>query len=384
MSKAEHRRHGEGTCYKRGNLWQAQVTAEDGSRLSKTFRLEKEGLAWCRQMARQRDEGQLSGEAHRLTVAAFLDRWLTAMAPTLAANTASSYRSIVRTHLLPGLGAHRLAQLRPDHLQVFYAELSRKLGPGTVRGVHALLHNALERAILWGLISRNPADAAKPPHVPKRERQTWDADQARQFLAAVRGDRLEALWVLALSTGLREGELCGLRWEDLTLPPAELPALGVVRVLRQVQRGPKGQGKQVKNLKTDASQGSLLIGEQAISALRAHRVRQQAEEAMAEAEGWRFSGHVFCTADGAPLEPSYIRKAFAKLRSRLRLPYIRPHDLRHTAASLLLRQGVNPQIVQQMLRHTSIKQTLDTYGHLLPTSQAEAALAMERVLQGEK
>lgn len=209
-------------------------------------------------------------------------------------------------------------------------------------------------------------------------------EQARQFLAAVRGDRLEALWVLALSTGLREGELCGLRWEDLTLPPPGLPALGVVRVLRQVQRGPKGAGKQVKNLKTDASAGQLLIGEQAISALRAHRLRQQAEEAVAQAEGWQFSGHLFCTADGAPLEPSYIRKAFARLRSRLGLPYIRPHDLRHTAASLLLREGINPQIVQQMLRHTSIKQTLDTYSHLLPTSQAEAALAMERVLQGQK
>ena len=216
------------------------------------------------------------------------------------------------------------------------------------------------------------ADLVTPPRAAHREMQTLSPEQARAFLDAAQGDRFHALYVLALSTGMRQGELLALRWQDVDLDR------GTVQVRGSLQRTPAGLT--LTEPKTAASRRQVGLTPSAVAALRRHRVAQT-EERLRFGSVWQDNGLVFCNEIGEPIDATHVTvRPFRRLLERAGLPQIRFHDLRHTAATLLLGQGVHPKMVSEMLGHTQIAITLDLYSHVTPTMQRQATDAMEAVL----
>lgn len=367
------RGHGQGSVTRRPNgKWLAQVLV-DGRRLSHTVETKREAERWIRETLFKAERGLLPAEAARVTVAQFLDRWLEAKAAQVRPKTLEQYRDFVRLHLKPALGRLRLSELRPDHLQGLYSQmLGRGLAPKTVRLCHATIRAALNDALRWGLIARNPALAATPPRPARRELRVWSAAEARRFLEAVAGARFEAAYYLAIYCGLRIGEIAGLRWEDIDL---EAGRLRVRRTLRRVA----GQGLVVGEPKSEAGRRQVVLPGPVVEALRRRRLAQKEERLLAGA-AWTDSGYVFTTRTGGALDPQHLCDDFAERVAAAGLPRIRFHDLRHTCATLLLSAGVHPKVVQELLGHSQISITLDTYSHVLPTLQEQAARAMEALL----
>jgi integrase len=268
---------------------------------------------------------------------------------------------LVNKHVAPALGNVRLSKLTPAHLQGFYcSKLDSGLSPRTVQYIHVVLHRALKQALRWGLTVRNVAEAVDPPRVPKKEITPLSPGQARAFLEAVRGDRLEALYVLAIHTGMRQGELFNLRWDDVDLDA------GVLRV---------------RGTKTTRSRRTVTLSETALDALRSHLERQLGEIDKAGSL-WRENGLVFATAIGTPLSRQNLtQRSFKPLLEKAGLPQIRFHDLRHTCATILLSRGVHAKFVQELLGHATIAITLDTYSHVLPGMGGGTAVAMDEALR---
>jgi len=227
--------------------------------------------------------------------------------------------------------------------------------------------------VRWGLIPRNAAAAVDPPRVVTPEMRPLSPTQARTLLAAANGNRLEALFVLAVSTGMRQGELLGLGWEDVDL---EAKTARVRRTLTLAKGGPR-----LTEPKTRGSRRSIRLTASAVEALERHRERQEGEGA-ARGPDWNGQGLVFCTRRGTPIRRDNLHdKHWKPLLRRSGLPDVRFHDLRHTCATLLLTKGVHPKIVSEMLGHSSIAITLDTYSHVIPGLGDIAVSAMEEVLK---
>lgn len=302
------------------------------------------------------------------TVAQFLARWLEdVVKPSVRPKTYHSYAQLVRLHLAPGLGQHQLRKLQPQHVQAFMNEkLAAGLSPRTVQYLRAVLRRALGQALKWGLVARNVATLVDPPRMERPQLRALTPDESRRFLDAVRGDRLEALYAVALALGLRQGEALGLRWQDVDLDAGELR----VRVaLQRVQ----GQPLRLVEPKTRQSRRTLPLPPPVIAQLRAHRTRQREDRLLAgerwEGEGW---GLVFANTRGGPLEPRNLTTRYKALLALAGLPNIRFHDLRHSCASLLLAQGVHPRVVMEILGHSTITLTMNTYSHVLPQAQRDA------------
>ena len=281
---------------------------------------------------------------------------------------------MLRLHILPTLGQVKLQKLSPQHVQRLYIlKKQAGCGPSTIRQMHQILHRALDDALRWNLVSRNVCDVVKRPPVPKKEMQALTTIQAQHLLSAARGDRLEALYVLALTTGMREGELLGLKWVDVDLE------VGTVRIQRIVKRV-AGQGMVVSEPKTRAGRRHITLSRLGIDALKKHRLRQQEARLLAGAR-WQDQGWIFSTKWGTPLDADSIRRTcFPQLLARAGLPRIRFHDLRHTAATLLLMLQTHPKIVQELLGHSNNSITLDIYSHVTPSLQKEAVSSLERLL----
>jgi integrase len=310
-------------------------------------------------------------DADNLKLGEYLDRWLTdSVADTVRPTTFERYEQIVRVHVRPALGNLKLKNVTPAHVRGLYREkLEVGLSPRTVRYIHATLHKALKQAIADGLIPRNATEAVKPPQVRKEEIRPLTAEQVKILFEAVRDDRLESLYILAVHTGLRQGELLGLKWGDVDL---EAGTLQVRRTLTTAKGGPV-----LRAPKTKASRRTVKLSPTALEALRSHLERQLGEIDQAGVL-WRENGLIFASESGEPLKRHYIKThRFMPLLKRAGLPQIRFHDLRHTCATLLLTKNVNPKVVSEMLGHATIAITLDTYSHVLPNMQSEAAQAME-------
>jgi integrase len=236
-----------------------------------------------------------------------------------------------------------------------------------------VLHRALKQSLRWGLVPRNVSEAVDPPKVRRDEVRPLSPDQARRLLEAASGDRFEALYMLAVHCGLRQGELLGLRWEDVDL---EAGTLHVRRTLTLAKDGPK-----FTTPKTAKSRRQVRLTSGAVDALRRHH-DLQFEESTRLAGLWQDYGLVFATTIGTPINPRNLTgRSFKPLLKRAGLPDIRFHDLRHTCATLLLRRSVHPKLVQELLGHATIAITLDTYSHLVPGMGDQAANAMESVLE---
>src|SRR5262249_35338256 len=283
-----------------------------------------------------------------------------------------------RKYIIPAIGKVPLAKLSGEHVQrLLSLRLSEGLAPSTVRYMHAVLRNALNEAVALGLVPRNVALLVEKPRARRIEMRCWDPTQARAFLVASRGNRLHALYVLAPSMGMREGELLALRWRDVTLPHAGEGSLRVQHTLHW-----REGALSIEEVKTEAGRRQIHLSAQATEALRQHQLRQLAERAKVGLV-WREHDLVFCNILGGAIAVSnFRRQSFAPLVRAAGVPYIRPYDMRHTAATLLLLAGIHPKVVSEMLGHSSVTITLAVYSHVLPMLQREAAVVMYHLLGG--
>ena len=380
MTRSWRRGHGEGSVYEqRPGLWAAAVDLGwvDGRRRRKYVyaRTEVEAIAKRDELRRQLALG-VDLTAPPRTVAAWLAEWLADIKAHdgTRASTLRRYGEVVRTHLVPALGRVKLDKLRPRDVQQLLAALRGNLAPATVVKVHGVLRVALGDAERLDLVPRNVAKSAKPPSLPRLERRALTPDEARALLAAMSGDRLEPLFVMALATGLRRGELLGLRWADID---AGARMLVVRQALQRV-----GGRLQLVPPKTHRSARPVPLSDLALGALERQRA-QQAAERRAAGDLWEERDLVFASMIGTPLEPRNVNRRFDELRSRAGLDWLRLHDLRHAFATFMLDQGEQLRTVMDLLGHSTIRLTADTYGHVLPARAREATEAIGRLLGGD-
>jgi len=370
------RGNGEGTITRRKNGgWMAQYTtytAEGRKRKTLYGKTRQEVAAKLAKALSDRENG-FSFDAGKMTVGEYLGRWLTgSVQGTVRTSTFERHEQIVRVHVKPALGRVGLKNLTSAHVRGLITEkLETGLAPATVRKVHSTLHKALSQAVTDGLIPRNAADVKVLRPAPKEMRPLSEGE-ARTLLEAARGDRFEALYALAITTGLRRGELLGLRWDDVDLER------GTLRVGRALVR--EGGRHTVGETKTRRGRRQVNLTPRTVNALRAHRERQL-EEKMRLAGLYEDRGLIFTTQRGTSVNPeNLVKRSFKPLLNRAGLPEIRFHDLRHTCATLLLGRGVHPKLVQELLGHATIAMTLDTYSHYLPSMGDQAAGAMRDAL----
>ncbi len=372
------RGNGEGTIHRRKDGgWCAQYTvytaegrkrktiygktrAEVGGKLAKALSDRQGGLVFD-------DEG--------LTVGKYLDKWLEgSLRGAVRQSTFDRYEIAVRVHIKPILGGLKLTKLAPTHLAGFYQDkLAAGFAPASVNKLHVALHKALDQAVKWHMIPRNVAEVVKAPRPAPEEIRPLSREQTKTLLEAARGERFEPLYVLAVTTGLRQGELLGLKWEDVALEN------GVVRVRRTLAR--HKARLVLGDPKTKRCRRTVRLTQAAVEALEGHFARQTVQRNIL-GELYEHQGLVFATQRGTLVNPSNLRKrSFEPLLEKAGLPAIRFHDLRHTCATLLLSRNVNPKIVSEMLGHATIAITLDTYSHVLPNMQEGAARALEETLR---
>jgi len=309
----------------------------------------------------------------KTTLGQFLEQWLKDYVCNLGPKTAESYEHIIHRHLIPFLGAITLTGLKPEHLQKCYSEkLSGGLSAQSVRHCHTVLHTALQTAIKWGLLTRNVADAVKLPQVQRHEIQTWNEDEIHQFLDAARDMPNYALFYLALFTGARRNELLALRWCDIDFI---LSQIYMTRTLHHLNTGEIvfTQPKSARSRRT------IALSPSAILMLQDHKEKQKVTRAMMGIPV-KDDDLVFSHLDGSPLLPGSVTHAWIKLVRRTALKPIRLHDARHTHASLMLKQGIHPKVVQERLGHASIQITLDTYSHVAPGLQEAAAKRFDELV----
>jgi integrase len=361
----------EGSISKRPNgTYMVQLTV-DGKRVTKYFKTKKEANAWRIETLHKIQSG-LFYAGPKLTLSEYFEEWLTARKDSIKSKTHYQYQQIIRQHINPVLGNIKINELQPAEIQALYNQkVESGIGVRTVRLIHSVLHCALNHALRLGIIYRNPSDAVYKPKAQKREMEILDEDQVRMLLIAARGKRHEALYKLAITTGLRKGELLGLKWSDLDWDTYQL------NVQRQIQRVPE-KGLTYSQPKTAAGRRMIILGSDTISALKDHQKRQWVEREF-KGEKWQDHDLIFPSSIGTPLSQSNLNRDYKQLLKEANLPDIRFHDLRHTAASLMLKQGISVKVVQERLGHSDAAMTLNVYSHVIPGMQREAAEKMDEI-----
>jgi integrase len=380
MARKKQKGNGAGTVYPRKNKegkvigYRGSYFGPDGKRRYVSAKTKGEAERALRRVMTDAERG-LVFEAGTVTVEEYLGRWLAdSVRDTVRNTTFERYEQIARKHIVPEIGRVKLRALTPAHVRGLYRKkLESGLSARTVQYVHVTLHKALKQAVRDGLVPRNATEAVKPPQVRREEIRPLTPEQVKTLFEAAKGDRLEALYVLAVTTGLRQGELLGLKWDDVDM---EAGTLQVRRTLTMAAES----GPVLSAPKTKGSRRTVRLSQTALETLRSHLARQL-EEIDRVGSLWRENSLIFASELGEPLSRQYVTaRRFRPLLERAELPQIRFHDLRHTCATLLLSKNVNPKVVSEMLGHATIAITLDTYSHVLPTMQESAAKAMEDAL----
>jgi integrase len=328
---------------------------------------ERECAKKLRDAMRAASQGVVNSKV-RDTVAGYMTSWLEGCKLSLRPQTWSTYERYIRLHINPNIGSARLSGLQAHHLRSLYGKLiDQGLSPTTARHCHGVIHKALAQAAREGLVARNVADLVDPPTRARREMTVLDAAQTRRLLDAAAGDRLEALYVLAVTTGMRRGELLALRWQDVDLQRGSLAVTG------SLHRTPTGL--EVGSPKTAKSRRRIELSALALASLSRHRASQEAVPLP--------GAFVFTNRAGRPVEPSnLLHRDFPAVLAKAGVPHIRFHDLRHTAATLLMSQGEHPKVVSDLLGHSNIGITLDLYSHVSEAMHRQAAKTMDDLLGG--
>ncbi len=364
------RGNSEGSIYRHNEkYWAASITLENGKRKYFYGKTRKEVQEKLRVALNEQKQGTLV-TAPQQTVEQFLKQWLETCKPSVRIRTYERYETFVRLHVVPVIGHIQLQKLTAQHIQALYAKkLEEKLSPTTVNVLHAMLHKAFDDAVRWGLIARNVCDLVSPPRRAHYEIKPLTMEQAQQLMAAAKGHNMEALFVLALTTGMRRGEILALKWQDINF------SQNTLQVRRIFTRAPGNRYIEAEP-KTQKRRRSVMLPPFAIDLLKQHRIRQLEVKLQAGAQWgsmqWQEYDLVFCSSLGTPLNPSKMIDRFNTLLKKAGLPHIRFHDLRHSAATLLLSMGIHPKVVQELLGHNQISMTMDIYSHVLPTMQQDA------------
>ena len=370
----KHRGHNEGSIFQRerDGRWVAKVTLHDGGRKELVAKTKAEALTRLRDFQKNQEQGVEILDT-RQTVAQYLERWLNDVArDTVRPGTFESYASIVRTRVNPTIGKVQLSKLSGQQVQALYGILKeRGLSPASIVRTHAVLHRAFDQAVKWRQMVRNPVDDANRPRVPRYELTTLTHGDVAQLIEAAHDGTLRALYAVATTSGLRRGELLGLRWSDVSLDK------GTVSVARTAQRV-DGQGWVFAEPKTQKGRRQVRLAKMAVTELRRHR-KEQAEARLRVGPMWKDIDCVFASEVGTPLEEARLSRCFKADLQKAGLPAVRFHDLRHTAATLLLSKNVHPKVVQEMLGHANIAITLDTYSHVTPDMQEAAVEALDQL-----
>ena len=358
---AKRRAKGEGSIFKENTgYWCAEITMPDGKKKRKRSKKQHIVRKWLHDQ-QSAIQTNLLLKDERMTVAKYLDHFIDNVAAhTLARSTIRSYKYLIRDHIKPEIGQIKLVNLRPNHLQDLYsAKLNAGLSPRTVQYIHSVIRLSLNQALKSGLLYRNPTDGVTPPRPRRQVPKTLSAEQAKLFLVSINDHRWYPIYVLALMTGMRKGEILGLHWEDIDL---EKGTANIKHTLVTVQ------GKSfLSQPKSDNARRAITLSNTVIKVLKQQQLYSKNE------------GLVFTTSTVRPVSQRNLTRHFHLALAKLGIQRIRFHDLRHTAATLLLKANVHPKIVQDMLGHSSVVLTLDTYSHVIPGMQDEAAEEMDRI-----
>jgi integrase len=365
------RGHNEGTYYQLpSGKWRVQISIE-GKRLSHTG-TRVECREWAKNMLGQIEKG-LTFEGTRRSVESFFDEWISSTKKSIRQRTWDQYSQVIRDYIIPELGRIKLRDLTPTHIQRLYNRLQDEgKGAQLIRKIHTIMHRAFAYAMEVGLIGRNPSDPVIVPREPNHEMKILDEGQVSRLLLAAKGTHYEALYYLAVTTGMRQMELLGLLWTDLDWTEK------AITVQRQLLRKHEN-GVIFAAPKTKFATRVVALGDEVMGVLRAHYEKQQLDRQIA-GKRWHETGLIFTTTKGTPVRHLYILKDFKVLLKKAGLPDIRFHDLRHTAVSLMLNHGVPLIVVSRRVGHSNPSITLNRYGHLIPHLQEEAARLMDKLV----
>ncbi len=357
---AKRRANNEGSLYYSDakGLWVGQIVLPSGKRKTKYGKTQKEVKSWL-QAEREAVSQGIYIENDQITVSMFFKQYLESAAKTL-----DSYQYLIHNHINPVLGNIRFSQLRPDNLQELYnAKIQAGLSKRTVQYMHAVLHKALNQAMRFGLVVRNAADLVDPPSPKKGTPVVFTVEQTKQFMELVKGHRWELIYLIAIGGGLREGEILALTPDDISLERK------VVYVTKAIQYLP-GRGLVTTLPKTESGKRKVPLPAFVLVPMKVYLETLRPGQKL-----------LFETSNGTPISPRNLLRHYHLVLKQMGLPIMPFHNLRHLSASLALLAGVNPKTVQSRLGHSTISLTLDTYSHVLPGLQDEAAKKMDKLFE---
>ncbi|OUC97411.1 tyrosine-type recombinase/integrase [Streptosporangium minutum] len=380
------RGHNEDSIYKDGDRWRGAISigyGPNGERVRKKVsgKTRPEVVEKIRKIREGLAKG-LPVPDDKITVGAFLDRWLSTLPGHIADSTLDDYEDTVRLHLKPGLGRHKLTALTVAHVDALWQAKREKYKPNSVRIMRAVLRKALGQAEREGLVARNVAALSMPPRLNTDEGRTLTVDQSHKLLDSVAEHRMGVLVLLSLVFGLRRGEALGLMWSGFD---PEARTLRVTHAVKRVKnRGTDTERKTklvIAELKTRKSRRTLCLTPQLVDALKRHKSAHNKERLHA-GQDWTEHGLIFPTSFGNPSDPDTFSHLFSKLTQKAGLGHWHPHELRHSGASLMLAQGTPLHVVSDVLGHASIAITKDVYGHLMEGDKRAATEAISGALLG--
>lgn len=374
----------KGHYRKRGSTWSFAVSLgtdpETGKRRQITrsgFKTKKEAEKACAEMITQYDKGELV-IAKSQTLGNYMEFWLENYAKSkLRPSTYTNHEVAVRSRIIPALGKMELDKLSPIHVTKYLTDLQKEeLSADYIKYLHAVLKKALNQAVKWQLIPKNIMENVDPPRLEQKEIVTWTPEQANEFLSYAMKDKYYIAFVLAIYTGMRRGEILGLRWKDIDFEQARIS-------VQQTLYRPVNQGIIFQEPKTKSAKRRIAIPLFVVQELETHKVNQ---DQLKEQFGAGYQDHdlVVCYDDGRPQDPRNLLRHYERIIKRSGLPYIRFHDLRHTHATMLLQLGEHPKVVSERLGHSRVGITMDVYSHVMPDMQKDAADNFERMMKQKR